>query len=391
MARNSRGPRKNRRGSENLKPQASSLEPSLEPRAASLKPNPEPQASGLSSEELKHLYSLMVKVRLFNERATILQRQGRLHSFLGCVGQEAAILGSAYALESRDWIFPTYREHAIPLLRGVTLKELFDHLIANAADHIKGRNLPPEYSFRHIRFVSISAPVGSQLPQAVGAALAARIKGDDMVVMVYSGDGATSEGDFHVALNFAGVFQVPVVIFVQNNGWAISVPSSLQTASESFAMKAAAYGFEGELVDGNNLPAVYEVTRRAVAKARRGNGPTLIEARTYRLGPHSTSDDPRAYRDKAEVEEWEKKDPLLRFEQCLREVGCWSDAFGEETRTRAGEEVLAAAQAALKEPLPALRTLFEDVCDEMPWHLREQAEAYLNLMKNSAPPKRQAT
>lgn len=334
--------------------------------------------SSLSQDEIRRLYSLMVKIRIFNERATTMQRQGLLTSFLGCVGQEAAILGSAYALEPRDWIFPTYREHPIPPLRGVELKKLFDHLLGNAADTVKGRNLPPEYSFSDIHFVSISAPVGTQLPQAVGVAWAAQLRGDDIVVMAYSGEGATSEGDFHVALNFAGVYRVPVVFLVENNGWAISVPVSVQTASESFAVKAEAYGFQGEVVDGNDLFAVYEVTRRAVAKARAGGGPTLIEAKTYRLGAHSTSDDPRSYRDSAEVEAWQKKDPLLKLQESMRQMGCWSREWDEQVRRRADREVRQAAEAALREPKPELRTLFEDVYDEIPWHLREQmAEAGL--------------
>ncbi len=336
--------------------------------------------TGLSTEELQRLYYLMVLVRLFNEKATILQRQGKLHSFLNCVGQEAAIIGSAYALEERDWVFPTYREHPVPLLRGVGLVDLFNHLIANNADHAKGRNLPPEYSFRHINFVSISAPVGTQLPQATGFAHAARLRGDDLVVLAYSGEGATSEGDFHTALNFAGVWKAPVVFFVQNNGWAISVPTTAQTASEGFAVKAEAYGISGYTVDGNDLPAVYAVTSEAVRRARSGEGPTLIEAKTYRVGPHSTSDDPRQYRDDSEVNEWSSKDPILRLEQLLRDAGSWTEESGRETRRRASAEVQQAATEALKEPMPSIESMFEDVYDQKPAHLAEQEREYLKFI-----------
>lgn len=334
----------------------------------------------LSTDELHRLYYLMILVRLFNEKATNLQRQGKLHSFLNCVGQEAAIIGSAYALEERDWVFPTYREHPIPLLRGVRLVELFNHLIANAADRAKGRNLPPEYSFRHINFVSISAPVGTQMPQATGFAQAARVRGDGVVVLAYSGEGATSEGDFHTALNFAGVWKSPVVFFVQNNGWAISVPSSRQTASDGFAVKARAYGIAGVSVDGNDLLAVYEATSEAVARARRGEGPTLIEAKTYRMGPHSTSDDPRQYRPEAEVAQWSAKDPILRMEQTLRDADAWTEELSAEVRRRASAEVQQAAAEALREPMPPVESMFQDVYDNQPDHLVEQEREYRELI-----------
>jgi len=340
--------------------------------------------SQLSVDDLQRLYRLMVTVRHFNEKATVLQRQGRLHSFLNCIGQEAAIIGSAFALRPDDWVFPTYREHPVPLMRGITLKELFDHLIANSADHAKGRNLPPEYSFRQINFVSISAPVGTQVPQATGFAHAARLNGEDLVVLAYCGEGATSEGDFHVGLNFAGVWKAPVVFFVQNNGWAISVPTQKQTASDGFAVKAGAYGIAGEAVDGNDLVAVYEATFRAVERARSGEGPTLIEARTYRLGPHSTSDDPRLYREEAEVREWSAKDPITRLKQTLQEMGGWSEEFGSTTEREAIREVQEAAAESLQEPMPAVETMFDDVYDRDVWTLREQREEYLEFVKGEA-------
>jgi pyruvate dehydrogenase E1 component alpha subunit len=337
--------------------------------------------SGLGVEDLQRLYRLMVLVRLFNEKATVLQRQGRIHSFLNCVGQEAAIIGSAFALRPTDWVFPSYREHPIPLLRGVALKELFNHLVANSADCIKGRNLPPEYSFKHINFFSISAPVGTQVPQATGFAHAARLAGEDLVVLAYCGDGATSQGDFHTGLNFAGVWKAPVVFLVQNNGWAISVPSSLQTRAESFAIKAAAYGMAGEVVDGNDLEAVYQATTGAVDRARSGHGPTLIEAKTYRLGPHSTSDNPKMYRDEAEVAEWLRRDPISRLKSVLQERHGWSEGFEAEIRRECLQEVQEAAAEALRVPMPEVATMFEDVYDEAPWHLAEQRDEHLELLR----------
>jgi TPP-dependent pyruvate/acetoin dehydrogenase alpha subunit len=257
---------------------------------------------------------------------------------------------------------------------------LFNHLIANAADRAKGRNLPPEYSFRHIKFVSISAPVGTQLPQATGFAHAARLRGDELVVLAYTGEGSTSEGDFHTALNFAGVWKSPVVFFVQNNGWAISVPAGRQTASDGFAIKAQAYGIPGYSVDGNDLLQVHEATFEAVARARRGEGPTLVEARTYRVGPHSTSDDPRQYRAESEVTEWTKKDPILRLEQILADGGVWTKELGADVRRRASAEVQQAAVEALGEPMPSVRSMFEDVYDSQPRHLAEQEHEYLDLI-----------
>jgi pyruvate dehydrogenase E1 component alpha subunit len=335
----------------------------------------------LRVEETRELYELMLLVREFNEKATLMQRQGRIHSFLNCIGQEAAIIGSARALKPEDWVFPSYREHPIPLMRGVPLEQLFNHLIGNSADTAKGRNLPPEYSFREVNFVSISAPVGTQLPQATGVARAMQIRGDKKVVLVYCGEGATSQGDFHTALNFAGVWKAPVVFFVQNNGWAISVPSSRQTASVNFSVKARAYGFAGETIDGNDLLAVHRAVSRAVTKARGGDGPTLIEAETYRLGPHSTSDDPKQYRSEEEVREWQQRDPILRTEHHLAEKGAWSEEYGREMRRKAAREVRQAADRALREPLPAVESLFEDVYLAAPWHLQEQKQQYLALRK----------
>jgi pyruvate dehydrogenase E1 component alpha subunit len=338
----------------------------------------------LTLGQTRELYELMLLTREFNEKATILQRQGRIHSFLNCIGQEAAIIGSARALRPEDWVFPSYREHPVPLMRGVSLEQLFNHLIGNSADTAKGRNLPPEYSFKEVNFVSISAPVGTQLPQATGVARAMKLRGEKKVVLVYCGDGATSQADFHTALNFAGVWKAPVVFFVQNNGWAISVPSSRQTASVSFSIKAKAYGFEGETIDGNDLLAVHHAASKAVAKAREGGGPTLIEAKTYRLGPHSTSDDPKQYREEDEVREWQQRDPILRLERYLTGKGAWSEEYGREARRKSAREVRNAADQALRIPLPNVESLFEDVYHAVPWHLEQQKRDWLALRKKMA-------
>ena len=334
----------------------------------------------IPEQDLPVLYRTMVRTRRVDERMVALQRQGRIGFYIGSVGEEAAIVGSAYALRRSDWIVPSYRELGAAFLRGFSLKQLCCQLLGNSGDPAKGRQMPNHFSAVEQNFVSISSPVGTQIPQATGIAWASKIRGHDNVVLVYFGDGATSEGDFHVGLNFAGVYRLPLVFFCRNNQWAISVPSKKQTASESIAIKAKAYGFEGIRVDGNDLLAVHEVTHRAVEKARSGNGPTLIEAVTYRQGAHSTSDDPRGYRAEAEVDEWKSRDPIGRFRQYLEKNGLWD----EEQESALQEELQKEIQATIKEsealPPPALETLFADVYAERPWHLKEQYQECHSLL-----------
>lgn len=338
-----------------------------------------PETYGLTKDQLLHAYRTMITMRLLHDRATALQRTGRIHSWLGCYGQEAAIIGSGLASQPEDWVFPSYREHAVALVRGIPVRKLMDHLFANRVDNVKGRNLPPEYSFREVNFVSISAPVGTQVPQAVGAAYAAKLKGDKAAVLTYFGDGTASSGDVLVSLNFAGVWKVPVVFFCQNNGWAISVPTSKQTASPTIAGRADAFGFEGVQCDGNDLLATYGATKQALDKARNGGGPTMIEAMTYRVGPHSTSDDPSAYRDDAEVAPWRDRDPVAIFEQQLAALGHWDEAFGAQVREACNAELLQAARDAGDAGIPDTGTIFEEVYAETPWHIREQREAHERL------------
>ena len=337
------------------------------------------ETHGLDAARLHHAYRSLITMRLLHDRATALQRTGRIHSWLGCYGQEGAIIGSGLATAPDDWVFPSYREHAVALVRGIPVRKLMDHLFANRADNVKGRNLPPEYSFKEVNFVSISAPVGTQVPQAVGMAYAAKLKGDKAAALTYFGDGTASSGDVLVSLNFAGVWKVPVVFFCQNNGWAISVPTRLQTASPTIAGRADAFGFEGVQVDGNDLLAVYGVTKRALEKARAGGGPTMIEAITYRVGPHSTSDDPSAYRDEAEVAPWRERDPIVVFERQLASLGLWDEAFGAKVREECHAELLEAAREAGDAGVPDVETIFDEVYAETPWHIREQLEAHQRL------------
>ena len=335
----------------------------------------------LPEDLLRRLYACMVLNRELDSRLFTLQRQGRIGFYLTSTGEEAAVIGSAAALEDEDWLVPAYRESGLALWRGVDLVQYISQMYGTARDLVKGRQMPNHYSFRQLRMVSISSPVGTQIPQATGMAWAARILGDPVVVCVYFGDGATSEGDFHVGLNFAGVFHAPVIFFCRNNQWAISLPTERQTASGTIAVKARAYGIRGVRVDGNDILAVYRVTKEAAERARAGEGATLIEAVTYRLGAHSSSDDPRRYRPEEEVETWRRRDPLLRFREYLIRRGLWDEdrdqALQEETR----EKIQAAVREAEAQGPPPLDTLFEDVYHELPWHLEEQRNALRAYLK----------
>ncbi len=238
---------------------------------------------------------------------------------------------------------------------------------------LKGRQMPSHMSAREVHQVSWSSCIGPQLPQAVGAAMAARIKRDPTVCVAFLGDGATSEPDFHFAMNFAAVFRAPVVIICQNNHWSISVPTAKQTASVTIAVKADAYGMPGLRVDGNDVIACRDVFGRAIERARAGGGPSFIEALTYRIGPHSSSDDPTRYRSDEEVESWRKRDPLLRLERLLRACHGLTDEALATLRAEISREIEQALASVESLPAPARQTLFEDVFAQKPWHLTEQA------------------
>jgi 2-oxoisovalerate dehydrogenase E1 component alpha subunit len=339
------------------------------------------KAPPISPEGLLRLYRVMLLNRRVDERMTKLQRQGRIGFYVGSVGEEATIIGAAFALEAKDWIIPCYRELGAALLRGFSLFELCCQLFGNAQDTIKGRQMPNHYASSKLRFGSISSPVGNQIPHATGLGLAARLRGTGDVALAFFGDGATSTGDFHVAMNFAGVYKAQTIFMCRNNQWAISVPSKAQTASESMAIKAQAYGIKGVQVDGNDVFAVYAVTREAGDRARQGKGPTLIEAITYRMGPHTTSDDPRLYRDDEEVENWKNKDPLLRFRSYLLEAGHLSEKLDGNLEKEIKSEIDKALSEVEKIGPPAIDTMFEDVLDEVPWHLEEQREELRSVLE----------
>jgi pyruvate dehydrogenase E1 component alpha subunit len=340
----------------------------------SLDPKHDP---GLRTDEVLTLYRAMMRARLLDERLVLLQRQGRIGFHIGCLGEEASILGSAFAMREADWIFPCYREFAAALWRGMPLQRYIDNMFGNTNDPVKGRQMPDHYTWKKGRFGSVSSPIGTQITQAVGFAWAAKIAKKDEAVLVYFGDGATSSGEFHNGMNFAGVFKAPVVFLCRNNGWAISVPTERQTASETFAQKGEAYGVPGVRVDGNDIFAVIKVTRDAVERAARGEGPTLIEALTYRLSGHSTSDDPKAYRPESGLDPWRKLDPIPRMRSHLERLTGWTMEQDKEIEVEIEAELKAAIAVSEKTPPPPLESLFEDVFAELPWHLAEQRDELL--------------
>ncbi|MGA8543284.1 MAG: thiamine pyrophosphate-dependent enzyme [Thermoplasmata archaeon] len=306
-------------------------------------------------------YQLMVLARATDERCLTLQRQGRIGFYAPALGQEAAQVGCALALTPFDWVFPAYRELAVALTRGTPLKAIVNQLIGNSADLTKGRQMPNHFGFVNQHFVTASSPIGTQITQAVGAAMAAQRRKHTIVTVPFFGDGATSSNDFHAGMNFAGVFRTPTVFFCQNNQWAISLPREKQTHSKTLAEKAEAYGFSGVVVDGTDLRAVYAAVAEARQRAVRGDGPTLIEAQVYRMGPHSTSDDPKRYRSDAELAVWKAKDPIMKFREELIADNSLDAAADQKIWDEARAQVSAAIEECEKIPPMEPHSMFDDV------------------------------
>ncbi|MBV7669776.1 pyruvate dehydrogenase (acetyl-transferring) E1 component subunit alpha [Streptomyces halstedii] len=337
---------------------------------APLLPDPEPYrvlgtdaAADVDPDLLLRLYTELVRGRRYNVQATALTKQGRLAVYPSSTGQEACEVAAALVLEERDWLFPSYRDTLAAVTRGLDPVEALTLL---RGDRHTG------YDPREHRIAPLCTPLATQLPHAVGLAHAARLKGDDVVALAMVGDGGTSEGDFHEALNFAAVWRAPVVFFVQNNGFAISVPLAKQTAAPSLAHKAVGYGMPGRLVDGNDAAAVHQVLGEAVARARRGEGPTLVEAVTYRMDAHTNADDATRYREDTDVEAWRAHDPIRLLERELTGRGLLDEESAGTVREAAERMAADLRDQMNADPPLDPMDLFSDVFEERTAQLREQ-------------------
>ena len=319
----------------------------------------------LSNDEIKKIYEMLVLTRVFDQKAFNMQRQGRLGTYIQFKGQEACQIGSAFALEDTDFIFPMYRNSALLIARKQPVVQVLQYWSGDERGSVSPQN---------VNNFPISIPVGTQTVHATGAAFAAKLRGTKQVAVVYFGDGATSKGDFHEAMNFAGVFQAPVIFICENNQFAISVPRAKQTHSETIAQKAIAYGIEGLQVDGMDVFAVYKAVKEAVDKGRNGKGPTLIECYTYRMADHSTSDDASRYRTKEEIEQWAKKDPIERLEKHMRKKGMLDDNYKQKVLAQSQEIIEKAVTEFEKLPPADPKDIFKYVFAEMTPQQKEEME-----------------
>ena len=345
------------------------------------------EAPALDREQALRIYRTMVATRVLDERMMAAQRQGRLSFYMQCTGEEAAVIGAAAALDDADMIMSQYREQGALVYRGFSYDEFMNQLFGNELDYGKGRQMPIHYGSRKLHFMTVSSPLATQIPQATGYAYGQKLAGEGHCTIVFFGEGAASEGDFHAALNMAAVHEVPVIFFCRNNGYAISTPSIEQFAADGVAPRAFGYRMHVIRVDGNDILAVLSATRRARRIAVEENKPVLIEAMTYRLAAHSSSDDPSGYRSKKEEEAWREKDPLLRMQHWLAAREWWSEEEEKALQESLRREVLETMKRAEKRPPPPLDSLVTDVyadvtpglqrqLDHLKTHIRQYPEAY---------------
>lgn len=333
----------------------------------------------LEDEKLQRLYRDMLGARLLDERLGRLQRQGKSSFVAPSAGHEAAQVGVAHAIEAkRDWLFPYYRDTGLVYALGIPLVELLGQHMATRADPNKARQMPAHPGSREFNLFTVASPIASHIPPAVGAAISMKLRGTGQVTVTSFGDGATSEGDFHAGINFAGAQGAPIVFVCENNGYAISVDLNKQTGSERVSQKAHAYGMPGYFVDGMDVLATYYVMRDVVRRARDGFGPALVEMMVYRYGAHSSADDDSRYRPREEVASWKERDPLERMQRFLARRNLWSDQEDQALR----DEINAELSAAVKEAEAAGDTpdawMFEDVFADTPAHLVDQRREYLD-------------
>ncbi len=314
-----------------------------------------------------------------DERMMAAQRQGRLSFYMQCTGEEAAVVGATAALDDADMIMAQYREQGALVYRGFSFDEFMNQLFGNELDYGKGRQMPVHYGSRKLHYMTISSPLGTQIPQATGYAYGQKLAGEGLCTLVFFGEGAASEGDFHAALNMAAVHEAPVIFFCRNNGYAISTPTVEQFAADGVAPRALGYRMHVIRIDGNDILAVYRATEQARRIAVEHNKPVLIEAMTYRLAAHSSSDDPSGYRSKKEEEAWREKDPILRMKRWMAERDWWTDDEEQSLQEELRREVLETMKRAEKRPPPALGTLVTDVYADVTPALQRQLDAWRRI------------
>jgi len=326
----------------------------------------------LSKEEALKIFNTMHYIRVLDERMVGAQRQGRISFYLASTGEEAASVASAAALSEDDMIMSQYREQGALAYRGYTTEQFMNQMFSNKDDPNKGRQMPIHYGDKPLNFMTISSPLGTQIPQASGYAYGQKMSGKDVVTICYFGEGAASEGDFHAGLNMAAVLNCPVIFFCRNNGYAISTPAEEQFAGDGIASRGLGYGIKTIRVDGNDVLAIYAATKEARRIAIEEKCPVLIEAMTYRLAAHSTSDDPTGYRSREEENKWRAKDPIARMAKWLESKGWFDEAENQKRVDKARQDVLAAMKSCEKTDVCAIEDIVEDVYDTAPWHLKEQ-------------------
>jgi len=319
-------------------------------------------------------YQSILVTRHVDERMILLQRQGEISFALSSLGEECCAVATAAALDPNDWIYPQYREAGVMFWRGFSIQDYVHHMFCNGKDLILGRQMPNHFGSRDLNVVTVSSPIGTKIPHAAGCAYAMKLQKEEQIAVCFFGEGAASEGDFHAGLNFASVKKAPVIFFCRNNGFAISTPVSKQYASDGIAPRGAAYNMRTSRVDGNDFFAVHETVANAREYCLEGKGPVLIEAMTYRLGSHSTSDDPTRYRSEEEVAKWKKKDPVVRLRKYLESQGLWDQGKEDVAQKEIKETVTKAIDIAKKTERPPLKSMFEHVYFETPETLREQYE-----------------
>ncbi|WP_334037214.1 thiamine pyrophosphate-dependent dehydrogenase E1 component subunit alpha [Alteromonas macleodii] len=326
----------------------------------------------LSNEEALKIFNTMHYIRVLDERMVGAQRQGRISFYLASTGEEAASVASAAALSDDDMIMSQYREQGALAYRGYTTEQFMNQMFSNKDDPNKGRQMPIHYGDKPLNFMTISSPLGTQIPQASGYAYGQKMSGKDVVTICYFGEGAASEGDFHAGLNMAAVLNCPVIFFCRNNGYAISTPAEEQFAGDGIASRGLGYGIKTIRVDGNDVLAIYAATKEARRIAIEEKCPVLIEAMTYRLAAHSTSDDPTGYRSREEEDKWRAKDPIARMAKWLESKGWFDEAENQKRVDKARQDVLAAMKSCEKTDVCSIEDIVEDVYDTAPWHLKEQ-------------------